>query len=113
MSDLRDGARCAWDGLWPFLPPAIGAYFGLRYAVDQSPRERLSTWFCSAFLSLYLGQALGEYFALGTKSTSGATILIAMLLSDAMGMVIATARQWVTDPVGTFRRWRNAWMGRD
>lgn len=109
----KSDLRAAFDSLWPFVPPAIGAYFGLRYSVDQSPRQRLSTWFCSAFLSLYLGQALGEYFTLGTKSTSGATIIIAMLLSDAMGIVVATARQWMVDPAGTFRRWRNAWLGRE
>jgi hypothetical protein len=108
----RSDLRAAWDLVWPFVPPAIGAYFGLRYAVDQSRRERATTWFCSAFLSLYLGQAIGEYFGLGVKSTSGATILIAMLLSDMVGIVIAASRQWTTDPVGTFRRWRDAWLGR-
>jgi hypothetical protein len=113
MASARETARDLWTTLSPFVPPAIGAYFGLRFAVDQSSRQRISTWFCSAFLSLYLGQALGEYYALGTKSTSGATILIAMLLSDVMGVMVAVARQWIADPVGTFRRWRNAWLGRE
>jgi hypothetical protein len=113
MSDLKDLARSTWDGLWPFVPPAIGAYFGLRYAQDQSRKERITTWFCSAFLSLYLGQAIGEYYGLGVKSTSGATIIIAMLLSDMVGVVVAASRQWRADPVDTFRRWRDAWLGRD
>jgi len=106
--DLRD----IWDAIWPFLPPAIGAYFGLKWRIEQSRKERITTWFCSAFLSLYLGAALGEFYGLGVKSTSGATILIAMLLSDLMGAVIAATRQWTTDPVGTFRRWRDALLGR-
>jgi uncharacterized membrane-anchored protein YitT (DUF2179 family) len=113
MTDFKDIVGTTGRALWPFVPPAIGAYFGLRYAVDQSPRERISTWFCSVFLSLYLGQAVGEYYALGAKSTSGATIIIAMLLSEVVGVVVAASRQWRADPVGAFRRWRDAWLGRD
>jgi hypothetical protein len=106
--DLRD----FWEMVWPFVPPSIGAYFGLRYAVDQSKRQRMATWFCSAFLSLYLGQAVGEYWTLGTKSTAGVSIIIAMLLSDLLAVVMAAARQWSADPAGTFRRWLDAWFGR-
>jgi hypothetical protein len=108
-NDLKD----AWAMVWPFVPPAIGAYFGMRWVIDQSPKQRISTWFCSAFLALYLGQAIGEYWQLGTKSTSGATIIVAMLLSDVMAIVVAAARQWTADPVGTFRRWRDVWLGRE
>jgi hypothetical protein len=101
-----------WDMLWPFIPPAIGAYFGLRYAAEQSRKERVTTWFCSAFLSLYLGAAIGEQWQLGIKATTAASILVAMLLSEIVGALVAAARQWSTDPVGTFRRWRDAWLGR-
>jgi hypothetical protein len=111
MFDRQD-FRDAWSAIWPFVPPAIGAYFGMRWSVEQTKRERVTTWFCSAFRALYLGQAIGEHWELGTKSTSGVTIIVAMLLSDAMGIVVATARQWIKDPVGTFRRWRDAWLGR-
>lgn len=107
-SDLRD----AWHALWPFVPPAIGAYFGLQWRKEQSHADRISAWACSAFLSLYIGAAIGEYWSLGVKSTSGVTILIAMLLSDLVGAIVATVRQWSTDPVATFRRWRDAWLGR-
>jgi hypothetical protein len=99
--------------VWPFVPPAIGAYFGMRWSLQQSRHERIATWFCSAFLSLYLGQAIGEYWQLGTKATSGATIIVAMLLSDLVAVLVAAARQWAADPVGTFRRWRDAWLGRN
>ena len=84
----------------------------MRWSIEQSKGQRIALWFCSAFLALYLGQAIGEYWSLGTKSTSGATIIIAMLLSDVMAVVFAAARQWTTDPVGTFRKWRDAWLGR-
>ena len=112
MCGFREIARAAATAVWPFMPPAIGAYFGLRYVLDQSPRERISTWFCSAFLSLYLGEAIGEYWQLGAKSTSGITIIVAMLFSEVVGVVAAASRQWRSDPVGTFRRWRDAWLGR-
>lgn len=106
--DLRD----VWEVLWPFVPPSIGAYFGMRWSVQQTKRERITTFVCSAFLSLFIGQAIGEYWALGPKSTSGVSIIVAMLLSDIMGAVVAATRQWATDPAGTFRRWRDAWFGR-
>jgi hypothetical protein len=111
MIDKSDLAQI-WDLLWPFIPPAVGAYFGLRYATEQSKKERITTWFCSAFLSLYLGAAIGEQWRLGNKATTATSILIAMLLSEVVGIVVAAARQWTTDPVGTFRRWRDAWLGR-
>ena len=107
-NDLRD----AWAMIWPFVPPAIGAYFGMRWSIEQSQKQRIATWFCSAFLALFLGQAIGEYWSLGTKATSGVTIVVAMLLSDIMAIVTAAARQLANDPVGMFRRWRDAWFGR-
>jgi predicted branched-subunit amino acid permease len=106
--DLRD----FWAALWPFVPPAIGAYFGLRWSVEQSKGQALANWFCSAFLALFIGQAIGEYWQLGTKATSGVSIIVAMLLSDLMAVLVAATRQWAADPVGTFRRWRDAWLGR-
>lgn len=109
----RSDLRAVLDALWPFVPPSIGAWFGLKWRVEQSRRERVTTWFCSAFLSLHLGAAIGEAWSLGTKSTSGVTIIVAMLLSDVMGVAVAAARQWATDPVGTFKRWRDAWLGRN
>lgn len=106
--DLRD----FWDLVWPFVPPSIGAYFGLRWSAQQTKKERITTFACSAFLSLFIGQAIGEYWQLGPKSTSGVSIIVAMMLSDIMGAIVATTRQWTTDPVGAFRRWRDAWFNR-
>jgi hypothetical protein len=107
-NDLKD----FWAAVWPFVPPAIGAYFGMRWSIEQSKGQRIATWFCSAFLALYLGQAIGEYWQLGTKSTSGATIIVAMLLSDLVAVLVAVTRQAAADPVAAFRRWRDAIMGR-
>ena len=107
-NDLKD----VWAMIWPFVPPAIGAYFGMRWSIDQTPKQRIATWFCSAFIALYLGQAIGEYWALGIKSTSGITIIVAMLLSDAMAIIASAARQASADPVGTFKRWRDAVLGK-
>ena len=111
MVDKTDLAQI-WDLLWPFIPPAIGSYFGLRYAAEASRKERVTTWFCSAFLSLFLGAAIGERWEFGAKTTTGISILIAMLLSEIVGVAVAVSRQLVTDPVGTFRRWLDAWLGR-
>lgn len=108
----RQELRDIWDVIWPFVPPSIGAYFGLRWSLQQTKKERVTTFACSAFLSLFIGQAIGEYWQLGPKSTSGVSIIVAMLLSDVMGAIVAATRQWTSDPVGTFRRWRDAWLGR-
>lgn len=106
--DLRD----LWDVLWPFVPPSIGAYFGLRQSIERSKREQITTWACSAFLALFLGQAVGEYWSLGRASTSGVTIIIAMGLSDLTAVLFAALRQLAADPAGVFRRWLDAWLGR-
>lgn len=108
----RQDLRGLVDAIWPFVPPAIGAYFGLRYAEQQSKGERITTFACAAFLSLYLGEAIGEYWELGRKSTAGVTIIVALLLSDLTGAAIAVVRQWHTDPAGTLRKLLNVWRGR-
>ncbi|WP_428668017.1 hypothetical protein [Reyranella sp.] len=106
--DLRD----LWDVLWPFVPPSIGAYFGLRQSIERTRKEQVTTWFCSAFLALFLGQAVGEYWSLGRASTSGVTIIIAMGLSDLTAVLFAALRQFSGDPAGVFRRWLDAILGR-
>ena len=99
-------------GLEFFIWTLVGGYVLARRRLFKWQQQRVTTWFCSAFLSLFLGQAIGEYWQLGPKSTSGVTIIVAMLLSDLVAVVIAASRQWTKDPVGTFRRWRDAWLGR-
>lgn len=104
--------RWLWESVAPFVPPAMGALIGLRYATHQSPRDRTVSWFLSVGAGLYLGGAIGEFYGLGIKSTGGAMFLIAMLGAELFAVAIAALRQWAADPVGTFRKWRDAWLGR-
>lgn len=100
------------DALAPFLPPAIGAYIGLRYAKQQSKRDHAISWVCAAAAGIYVGAALGEHFGFGLKVTGGLMFVIAMFSSELFAVVIAALRQWAADPVETFKRWRDAWLGR-
>jgi len=100
------------DYLWPLVPPALGAFLGLRYAKEQTKGDRVLSWFCSAVLGIYLGPAIGEHMALGPKTTVGVSFLIAMVGAEVGAVAVAALRQWAADPVGTFRKWRDAWLGR-
>lgn len=108
----RQDLRAALDAIWPFVPPSLGAYFGLKHSIERTKREAVITWFCSATISLFLGQAIGEFWNLGRAATSGVSIIIAMLLSDLVAVAAATLRQLAADPAGMFRRWLDAWLGR-
>jgi hypothetical protein len=111
MIDKSD-IRAAWDGVVPFIPPLVGAYVGLRYAVRQTPRDRLATWACSAAAGIYLGAGAGEYYGLGTKVTGAAMFLIAMFGSELFAVAIAFLRALANDPIGGFRRVWNTITGR-
>jgi hypothetical protein len=111
MIDKSD-LRAVWDGVVPFIPPLLGAYVGLRYAVSQTLRERLVTWVSSAAAGIYLGAGLGEFYGLGTKVTGALMFLIAMFGSELFAATIAALRQIAADPVGVFRRVFNAILGR-
>ncbi len=111
-SEFERLARAVWDGVLPFVPPSVGAAMGLRYAVQQSPRGRLVTWACSAVAGIYLGAGLGEFYGLGARTTGALMFLISMFATELFAVAIAALRQWATDPVRTFRRWRDAWLGR-
>lgn len=108
----REDFRAAWDALGPFVPPLLGAFIGLRYATDAPLRDRALTWLFSAAAGIYLGGALAEYYTLGVRTAGGAMFLIAMFGSELFAVAIAALKQWSADPVGTFRRWRNAVLGR-
>lgn len=112
MTTLRETLAAAIEALWPFVPPALGAFIGLRYAAEQSKRDRSIAWLCSAVAGIYLGAAIGEHLALGPKTTTGVGFIIAMLGAELAGVAVAALRQWSADPVGTFRKWRDAWLGR-
>jgi hypothetical protein len=111
MSDKLDW-RTLWDAAAPFVPPALGALVGLRYAAHRSPRDRAVSWFLSVAAGLHLGGAIGEFWELGMRATGGVMFLIAMLAMELFAVAVAALRQWAADPVGTFRKWRDAWLGR-
>lgn len=113
MSDLRPELRALWDGIAPFVPPLVGAWLGLRYAVRQGPRERLLTWLGSAAAGIYLGAGLGEFYGLGTRVTGAAMFLIAMFGSELFAASIAALRQVAADPLGAVRRVVDIVRGRD
>jgi len=104
-----------WDWLGdlaPYLPPAFGALIGLRWAKDQTPRQKVFSFATGFGLAVWFGPALAEILALGPKTTIAAGILIAILGMDAIGGLLAVAAQFRSDPPGTFRAWRDAWLGR-
>jgi hypothetical protein len=105
--DLRD----VWDAVGPFIPPALGAFIGLRYAAEATKRDQLIAWSCSAAAGIYLGAAISEFYGLGLKTAGACMFLIAMFGSQLFAVGIAALKQWAADPVSAFRRWRSAWLG--
>lgn len=114
-----------WDALAPWLPPALGAFIGLRYRREgeggpQRNRDKVVSWACAMGAGIYLGAMIGKRYDLSFEEVGGAMFLIAMLASELFAVliygvrdvVLATFRQWAADPVGTFKRWRDAWLGR-
>lgn len=112
MSD-ETSAKWLWDALGPFVPPALGAFIGLRYAAEASKRDQIIAWGCSAAAGIYLGAALGERYELGLKTTGACMFLIAMFGSQLFAVAVAICKQWAADPIAAFRRWRSAWLGGD
>ncbi len=104
--------KSVWEAVGPFLPPMIGGFIGLRYSQDASKRDQAIAWTCSGIGAIYLSAAIGELYQLGPKMTVAAGFLIAMFGSQLFAIAIAAMKQWSADPVGTFRRYRNAFMGR-
>ena len=96
----------------PYLPPAFGALIGLRYAKDQTPAQKASSFLTGFGLAVYCGPALAELLALGPKATIAAGILIAVVGMDIVGGLIVAARQFGAAPVAALRGWLDAWLGR-
>jgi len=112
LTALRETLIAWLDTLAPYAPPALGAFFGLRYAKEQSLRERTVSWLGSTMAGIYLGPAIGEHMALGPRMTVGVSFLLAMVGAELFGVAVAALRQWAQDPVGTFAKWRDAFIGR-
>jgi hypothetical protein len=108
-------ANGRWDwlaDLEPYLPPAFGALVGLRWTKDQTPRQRIFSFATGFGLAVWFGPAVAEILSLGPKATVAVGILIAIVGMDAIGGLLAAAAQFHADPPGTFRTWRDAWLGR-
>jgi hypothetical protein len=97
--------------LVPHLPAGFGALLGLRWARGLTPLQKLTGFGTSFGLAVYFGPAVAELLALGPKSTIAVGILIAVIGGDIVGGLIAAARAFSADPVGTFKTWWNAWRG--
>ena len=100
------------DDLLPYLPPAFGALLGLRYAKDQTPAQKLTSFVFGFGLGVWFGPAIAEGLSLGPRLTIAAGILVAVLGMDVIGGLMAALSQFKADPLGTGRRWINAWFGR-
>jgi uncharacterized membrane protein YeaQ/YmgE (transglycosylase-associated protein family) len=112
VSWIRDTLGAVADMLWPIIPPALGAFFGLRYATEQTRRERAISWFSSMMAGIYIGPAIGEHLQLGPKTTVGVSFILAMVGAEFFAVAVAAMRQWAQDPVGAFAKWRDAILGR-
>ena len=103
-----------WLGeITPYLPPAFGALIGLRWAKDQTPKQKAFSFVTGFGLAVYFAPAIAELFSLGPKATVAVGILTAIVGMDVVGGLIAVTSQFRTDPTGTFRAWFNTWTGRN
>jgi hypothetical protein len=106
-------SRCDWLGeLVPYLPPAFGALLGLRWARQQTARQKALSFAAGFGLAVWFGPAIAELLSLGPKATVAAGILTAIAGMDVIGGLMAAAAQFQSDPPGTFRAWLDAWRGR-
>lgn len=124
MQERRD--LISWlESLWPLVvPPAFGALIAARWArastaaksegghVPSRRTDLVFSWFCSMALGIFFGPALGEHFELGDHQKMAAGFGIAVIGLELTALVVAALRQWTSDPVGTFARWRDALLGR-
>jgi hypothetical protein len=99
--------------LGPYLPPAFGALIGLRYAREQTPVQKLSSFASGFGLAVWCGPARAELLALGPKATIAAGILIAIVGMDIVGGLIVAARQFGQAPAASVRGWLDTWLGKE
>jgi hypothetical protein len=104
--------RIPWEELAPYLPPAFGAMIGLRWAKEQSAKQKVLSFFSGFGLAVYFGPALAELLSLGPKATIAVGILTAIVGMDVIGGLMAASAAFRTDPVGSFKSWWGAWWNR-
>ena len=93
----------------PYLPPAFGAFIGLRWAKDQTPLQKVSGFAGGFGLAVYFGPATAELLSLGPKATIAAGILIAIIGMDILGGLMAAAKAFGNNPLESFKSWWSAW----
>lgn len=91
------------DALAPLVPPALGAFVGLRYTSACSPRDRAMAWALSVAMAVFLAPGFAEALQLGPKTTVGLSFGIAMLGQELLAAGVAFLRRLASDPIATIR----------
>ena len=112
LSWLGDAFASLSASLAPYLPPALGALVGLRWAQNQTPTQKVLGFATSFGAGVYLGPAVAEILSLGPRTAVAAGILIAVVGMDVIGGLMALAAAFRADPIGTFKAWWGAWWSR-
>ena len=93
-----------------YLPPAFGAFIGLRWAQNQTHTQKVTGFVGSFGLAVYFGPAVAEILALGPKATIASGILVAVIGMDVIGGLLAVAQKFSASPVETFSAvWATIW----
>lgn len=109
---MPDRLREFASDIAPYLPPAFGAFIGLRWAQNQTPTQKV-TGFAGGFgLALYMGPAIAEFFNLGPKGTIAVGVLTAVVGMDILGGLMAAAKAFGANPLESFKGWIGAWFNR-
>ncbi len=112
MSDLGDSLRKWAADIAPYLPPSIlGSIIGLRWAKNQTPLQKVASFFMSCAFAVYAGPAIAEWMALGPKSSAAVILMVAVLGMDILGGLVAAAREFGVSPLASFKEWWGAWRG--
>jgi hypothetical protein len=111
MIDRAD-IRAIWDFLLPFTPPVLGAFIGLRYSLDQTPKQRVLSFLTASILAVYLGPATGEVLGLSSNATAAVTLIEAAIGTELVAAMVNAARRFAGDPLEVFRKVFNTIRGR-
>lgn len=100
------------DAVAPYVPPALGALLGLRYAQNQTNLQKVTSWATGTLAGIYLAPWVGELLDLGPRGTVAVGFLIGFAGYDLMLGLTALMRQFGTNPLGTIRDALGAWFKR-
>lgn len=95
----------------PYLPPAFGAFIGLRWAQNQTPLQKVTGFIGGFGMAVYFGPAIAEFFSLGPKGTIAVGVLTAVVGMDILGGLMAAAKAFGNNPLESFKNWFAAWKG--